>query len=75
MQFVLFLVRINKPRVIFLCEILVNTTKLNEIKNDIRVDCYFVVDCIRHSRSIVVLWKYSPVVNISAFSRIWLFRV
>lgn len=76
MQFVLFLISINKPDVIFLCETLVNTTKLNEIKIDIRVDCIdihvdccFVVDCIRHSGSIVVPWKDSSVVNIFAFSK------
>lgn len=47
------------PDVIFLCETIAHTAKIEEIRVHLHYDCDFFVDCIGCSGGLCVLWKSS----------------
>ncbi|KAJ9173812.1 hypothetical protein P3X46_016912 [Hevea brasiliensis] len=58
----------KKPNIIFLCEIIVHSNKIEEIKVYVRCDCCFSLDHLGRNGGLTVLWKCISLVTITTFA-------
>ena len=56
-QFLKDIIGQKKPNIVFLCETLCKKERVEAVKRAIGFDGCFVVDCIRHSGGVAMLWR------------------
>lgn len=63
------LVKVQKPDVIFLCETLSFSNKIEDVCVCLHYDCAFTINCIGRSGGLCVLWKSSANCSTVSFSQ------
>ena len=63
------LVRCHKPDVVFLCETLSTSIRMEEVKRQLGFECCVVVDCQGRSGGLAMLWNRSNLCELISYSR------
>lgn len=67
-SFLCYLVRTRRRDVIFLCDTITDSNKMEEVRVRLHYDCCFVVDSVGRSGGLCILWNSSSLCNIVSYS-------